>query len=61
MNVQEAFAGDNVVREFEEEKEQLMQDSRAKTIDLTMPGASYLLYTVHIYIISALRMGYVGR
>ena len=38
--VRQAFAGDDVVSEFVEEKEQLLQESRAKTVDLTMPGTS---------------------
>ena len=38
--VRQAFAGDDVVSEFMEEKETLLQESRAKTIDLTMPGTS---------------------
>ncbi|KAI9189262.1 hypothetical protein H9P43_000693 [Blastocladiella emersonii ATCC 22665] len=33
-----AFAGDDVVREFQEEKEALVNDEAAKEIDLTMPG-----------------------
>lgn len=37
-NVAEAFAGDDVVREFTEEKKQLLEDSKAKTVDLTLPG-----------------------
>ena len=37
-SVAEAFAGDDVVREFTEEKQQLLEDSKALTLDLTLPG-----------------------
>ncbi|XP_064404194.1 U3 small nucleolar RNA-associated protein 14 homolog A-like isoform X2 [Halichondria panicea] len=37
-NVAEAFAGDDVVRQFTEEKQQLLEDSKALTLDLTLPG-----------------------
>ncbi len=37
-SVAEAFAGDDVIEEFAAEKQQLLEDSKAKTVDLTLPG-----------------------
>ena len=38
LSVQEAFAGDDVLGEFDAEKEKLIDDSKAKVVDLSMPG-----------------------
>jgi len=43
--VQEAFAGDDVIKEFHEEKQKLIDDSKAKTVDLTLPGICTLSCT----------------
>ena len=38
MNIREAFANDDVVEEFEAEKEDIKKKGRPKDIDLTLPG-----------------------
>ena len=38
LAVQEAFAGDDVVEQFVSEKEEQVEKSRPKEIDLTLPG-----------------------
>ena len=38
LNVQEAFAGDDVVEAFEREKEEEVEKGRPKEVDLTLPG-----------------------
>ena len=38
LSVQEAFAGDDVLGEFDAEKEKLLDDNKAKVVDLSMPG-----------------------
>ena len=38
LNVQEAFAGDDVVEEFVREKEEEVEKGRPKEVDLTLPG-----------------------
>lgn len=38
LNVQEAFAGDDVVDEFVKEKEEEVEKGRPKEVDLTLPG-----------------------
>ena len=38
LNVQEAFAGDDVVEAFEREKEEEVEKGRPKEVDLALPG-----------------------
>ena len=38
LNVQEAFAGDDVVDEFVREKEEEVEKGRPKEVDLALPG-----------------------
>lgn len=38
MNIQQAFADDDVVEEFQKEKEDKMEKDRPKAVDLTVPG-----------------------
>ena len=37
-DISSAFAGEDVVGEFEEEKEQVVEESKPKDVDLTLPG-----------------------
>lgn len=38
LNIQEAFANDDVIEEFVREKEEAMESSKGKDLDLTLPG-----------------------
>ena len=38
LNVQEAFAGDDVIEEFVREKEEEVEKGRPKEVDLALPG-----------------------
>jgi len=38
MNIQEAFADDDVLAEFEKEKAETIERDRPKSIDLSLPG-----------------------
>lgn len=38
MNIQEAFADDDVLAEFEKEKDDIIERDRPKAIDLSLPG-----------------------
>jgi len=38
MNIQEAFADDDVLAEFEKEKAETVERERTKAVDLSLPG-----------------------
>jgi U3 small nucleolar RNA-associated protein 14 len=38
MNIQEAFADDDVLAEFEKEKAETVERERSKAVDLSLPG-----------------------
>ena len=46
LAVQEAFVGDDVVDQFVREKEEEVEKSRPKEIDLTLPGKQLLCICV---------------
>ena len=55
LAVQEAFAGDDVVEQFVKEKEELLEESRPKEIDLTLPGTPHWEVQTNIFKILSAR------